>query len=297
MAVREIDKALVTQFADMVHVQAQQMNARLRPFVPILKMDGDVFAYDGIGSVEAREIVGRLQPAEFQDIEHTRRKIVRRRFYVNLAIDQMDVEGALIDPQSQYAAACARAIERVFDRVVVESMFATVYTGREFGTSVDFATDGGLTVDATAGLTYEKLLEAKENFIDNDVGTDMNERIIMGLTGEEHTALMKEAELISGDYSRQFVVDKGEIQQALGIEIVKFAGNAPQPVINVNGSNVRSNFVISTRGMVVGMGRDMTIKVQDRTDYVDTTQVQVTIVLGAVRTEGKLVQKLTTTAT
>ena len=297
--VREIDKSMVTQFADMMHVKAQQIQARLRPYVQIIQMTGDVFAYDGIGSVEAREVVGRLQPAEFQDVEHLRRKIRRRRFYLNLPIDDMDALATLIDPQSVYAATATRAMERVFDRVVAEEMFADVYTGRDFETTVTFTNDGGREVNATGGVTYETLLEAKENFIDDDVGTDLNESFVMGITGEEHTALMGEVELISGDYTRQFVVERGEIQSALGINLVKFAGNAPQPVLNVGstGAGERSCFIMSSRAMVVGMSRDWEIKVQERSDYIDTTQVQITMILGAVRTEGALIQRYKTTAT
>ena len=224
MANQTIDANLITQFSDMLHVKAQQIRARLRPFVRIKPMVGDLFAYDGLGDVEAREVAGRSQPTVFDDIEHLRRKIRRRRFVVTLPIDDMDVRAVLLNPESEYAAACIKAMERVFDRVGVEALFATVSTGRDFGTDVTFANDGGFTVDATAGFTYEKLLEIKQNFIDADVGNDLPETIVIGISGDEHTALMKETELTSGDFSRQFVIDKGEIIRAVGSEIIKFIG-------------------------------------------------------------------------
>ena len=114
MAGEQIDVALVTQFSDAVHVAAQQSKARMRPYVQIKQISGDVFAYDGLGSVEAAELLGRHQPVIFSDIDHKRRKISRRRFTVTLPIDASDVRGALINPQSDYAMACARAMERVF---------------------------------------------------------------------------------------------------------------------------------------------------------------------------------------
>lgn len=90
-----IDNLLITQFSDMLHVKAQQIRARLRPFVNIKPMVGDVFAYDGIGNVEAREVNGRVVPTQFDDIDHNRRKIRRRRFVVTLPIDASDVRGLL----------------------------------------------------------------------------------------------------------------------------------------------------------------------------------------------------------
>lgn len=294
MAGETIDVALVTQFSDAVHVAAQQSKARMRPYVQIKQISGDVFAYDGLGSVEAAELLGRHQPVIFSDIEHKRRKISRRRFTVTLPIDASDVRGALINPQSDYAMACARAMERVFDRIVVEALFADVYTGRNFETTVSFATDGGLTVTATGGLTYEKLLEINQNFIDNEVGNEVPVTKIMGIAGDEHTALMKETELISGDFSRQYVVDGGEIQKASGLGLVKFAGAIARPILSVSGG-VRSCFAMAQGAICVGMSKEMALSIEKRTDLVETTQVQIVFELGAVRTEGVLVQKVTTT--
>ena len=295
MAMESIDNALIIQFSDQVHNAAQQSKARLRPYVTMKQMKGDIFAYDGLGLAEASEIIGRHQPVVFSDIDHNRRKISRRRFALVLPIDASDVRGALVNPQSEYAMACARAMERVFDRIVIEALFATVLTGRDFETSVAFAADGGLTVDATAGVTYEKLLEANENFIDNEVGTDMPENFIMGISGEEHTALMKETELVSGDYSRQYVVDKGQMQVACGFEFKKFGGSIARPMLSVSAGNVRDCFVASKRGVCVGISKEMSVSIDKRPDLVETSQVQIVYELGAVRTEGLLVQKFQTT--
>lgn len=294
MAMETIDAHLVTQFSDMMHIKAQQIKARMRPYVEIKKMDGDNYAYDGLGDVEARELTGRFNQTVFDDIEHFRRKITRRRFVVTLPMDKHDIEGKLTDPQSQYATASLRAMERVFDRVVYDAMFADVQTGREFDTTVTFANDGGLTVNATGGLTYPKLLEIGQNFIDNEVGNDSPVDIVFGVSGDEHTAMMQLTQLTSGDYSREYVVDKGQIVQAVGMKVVKFGASARKPVLSVSGGT-RSCFAMATGGVCVGLSRNWEITVKDRPDYVDTKQIQIVGTLGSVRTEGKLVQKVTTT--
>lgn len=291
-----IDNALITQFSDTVHLKAQQIKARLRPYVSVIPMKGDNFAYDGLGTVEAREIVGRIQPVQFTDIEHLRRKIARRRFEVTIPIDSADVRGMLSDPKNRYATAIVAGIERRFDRLCVEAMFSDVLTGRDFDTRITAVQDGVKTVDATSGLTYEKLLEIKQNFIDADVGNDMPEKFFLGITGDEHTDLMSETKLISGDYSRSYVIDKGEIQNALGFDIIKYAGKAAKPMLDVNSSNVRSCFAASTRGIVVGISLTPKLDVSERKDYYETHQVQMIVEMGAVRTEGCLIQKVTTTA-
>lgn len=291
--VQTIDQALITEFSGMVHHEAQQLTSKLKPYCMLKQMSGDVFAYDGLGRVEARELVGRVNPATFDNIEHNRRKISRRRFVINLAVDSSDVRGALQSPDSEYAKAVAAGMNRQFDRVVQDAAFADVLTGRDFETAVTFANDGGLTVDATAGLTYEKLLEINQNFMDNDVDYDMGS--MLQITGDEHTALMGEIELISGDYTRDFNVEKGRIRTALGMDLVQFAASVSNPIIPV-ASSQRQLIAAAKDAFCVGVSKEMSISIKERDDYVETTQVQVVMEIGAVRTEGALVQKVSVTA-
>ena len=290
----EIDAALITQFSDMVHVRAQQMRSRLRQHFGIRKMTGDLWAYDGIGIVDATEQNERVAPVAFNSVEHNRRKISRRRFVITLPLDSSDVRAVLTNPQNDYSGVCIRAIERVFDRVGIQAAVASVYTGRDFGTTVTAATDGVVTVDASAGLTYEKLVEMRRRFVNAEVGNDMPETFLLLCTGDEEATLMQETALINSLYTRQSVVDKGELTRAVGFELVKYGGSVLYPMLAV-ASGVRTNIACSTRGLVYGMSLDLNLKIQERPDLVETTQIQAIIQLGAVRTEGVLVQKLSTT--
>lgn len=293
--VSSIDQALITEFSDMVHHQAQQMQSRLKPYTKIHQMSGDLWAYDGLGRVEAREVTGRNAPATFDDIQHNRRKVARRRFVINLPIDASDVRGALLNPESEYAKAVAAGMLRQYDRVIYQAAFADVLTGRDFATTVTATSDGVSVVDATAGLTYEKLLEIRQNFYDKDVGTDDNERIFLTIGGREHTNLMSETELTSGDFTRNFVVEKGKIASALGMDLVMLASSVQSPIIPA-ASSERQLLAASDRGIVLGVSKEMSIKIEDRPDLIETKQVQVICEIGAVRSEGALVQRVRVTA-
>lgn len=295
MAVQSIDQALITEFSDMVHHQAQQMQSRLKPYVKVQQMSGDLWAYDGLGRVEAREVQGRNAPATFDDIQHNRRRISRRRFVINLPIDASDVRGALLSPESEYAKAVAAGMLRQYDRVIYQAAFADVLTGRDFGTTVTATTDGVVVVDATAGLTYEKLLEVRQNFYDRDVGVDDNEQIYLTIGGREHTNLMSETELTSGDFTRNFVVEKGKIASALGMDLVMMASSVASPIIPAAASE-RQLLAASSRGIVLGVSKEMSIKIEERPDLIETKQVQVICEIGAVRSEGVLVQRVRVTA-
>lgn len=290
----EIDAALITQFSDSVHIKAQQMKSRLRPYFGVRKMSGDVWAYDGLGIVEASEQNARIAPVVFNSVDHLRRKITRRRFVVTLPLDSSDVRAVLTNPQNDYSGACTRAIERVYDRVGIQAALASVYTGRDFSTTVTASTDGVLTIDATAGFTYEKLVEIRRKFVNNEVGNDMPEKFLLLVTGDEESAFLQETTLINTLFTSQYVVDKGEVAKAAGFDVIKFGASVTNPLLNVS-SGTRNCIAASERGVVYGMSLDLSLKIQERADLVETTQIQAIIQIGAVRTEGVLVQQVNTT--
>lgn len=290
----QIETAQVIQFSSAVHVAAQQMKARFAPLFQVKQLTGKQMAYDGVGSIEAQEINGRFNRVTFSDFQITRRKIGRRRFSLSLPIDADDESKVLVNQEAEYSQACVLSMARVYDRIGTEAALATVYTGEDMDTAVTFASDGGATVTATGGITYENLLTIIQNFIDSDVGNDMMEDFVFCVSGDEHTALMKELELTSGDYVRDYNVEKGSIQNAVGMKLIKFAANATNPMLTVS-AGVRSCIAMSTRGLCYAMPKQFEVLVQDRSDLVQTRQVQVNWTLGAVRTEGVLVQKVITT--
>ena len=295
MPMESISTQLITQFSDMMHIKAQQMVSRFRPYVEIRPMKGDAMAYDGLGTVEAREIVDRFSQVIFDDLEHFRRKISRQEFGIALPFDRYDLEARLTDPSSDYARLAVMAMERVFDRVCYAALFASVNYGRNFENTVSATTDGVLTVNANAGLTLASILGVKQNFIDGEVATEaIDSRCLIGISGEEHTTLMQIQQLTNSQYTNQMAIEKGRMINVLGMDIVIFGQNVKLPVLPVV-AGIRQNFAMAQGGLCVGMVRDWDVTIENRTELWNTKQVKITGALGAVRTEGKLVQLLTTT--
>lgn len=294
MAFESVDNRLVTQFNAMIHVVQQQSQSRFRPWAEEMEFKGDNMAYDSLGDIEARELTGRFNKVIFDDIEFQRRKITKRRFGVTLPVDKYDLEGMLTDPKGALASAALKAMERQYDRVFYAALGADILTGREFGTTVTAATDGVLTVNANAGLTQLKGLEIRQNFIDNEVGNDIPVDIAWTISGDEHTALINLATLSSRDYTREVPLDKGVIDRAYGMSLIAFGNSARNPVLQVSGG-VRTGYAFARGAVAMAIARNWEVNVEKRNDIYDTWQVQVVGVLGGVRTEGKLVQKVTTT--
>lgn len=287
------DTVQITEFNAAMDVQEQQMTSRLTPYVIRKQISGDDFAYDGLTEVQAYHANGRNPDISPVEAQFTRRKMSRDRVVVTLLVDDKDVRGMLTDPQSELARLCIAAVERETDRVIYDAISATVYTGRNFGTSVSYSSDGVTSVDATSGFTYEKLLEIRANFIDAEVGNQGQVPIAIGISGDEHTDLMSEVELTSSDYTTQYVIQKGIITQALGMDLVAFgAGSSVTDPILETVSSERISFALASRGVALGVSLDRKVEVKDYPTKIETKIINVIKEIGAVRTQGVRVQRV-----
>ena len=223
-----IDQALVTQFSDMVFSQAQQMESRLSPVCETVQVTGKDYAVERLDKVEAIEITTRHADTVAQDIAHSRRQLAMREFRTTILLDEFDDISTLIDPQRGYAKHIAAAMYRQKDRIISGSAFADVRSGRNFGSTIQFGDDDGLTVAAsvgdTTGLNYDKLLAVQQNFIDNNVGVEAPEDVYLLMTGQQNTNVMNEIELTSGDFTREYAVESGKLMGGAGLKIIHFSG-------------------------------------------------------------------------
>ena len=294
---QQVDAALAIQFADQVHTNGQQMKSRLRDRVQIVPMSTNDMSVDTLDSIGAVEITARHQKTQGQDIVHGRRRLRMREFRCTIYLDRKDEASVIIQPERNYAMSVARAMYRQFDRMVAEAALADVYTGKDMTTLVTAASDGVRTVDATAGSTYDKLLEVQQNFMAYEIGTEIEETVTLCVSEEENTDFLQEVKLTSGDYSRDYSQANGKITNAAGIELKFFGGRVTNPILAVNASNVRSCFAFAESGIQVGLAVDTEVEVTKRGDLNGTKQVQAVLMMGAVRKEGARVQKFTTTRT
>lgn len=291
-----ISDVLRTEFANTVYELTQQTSARLRGVVEIEQITSEEKMFPRIGNVEVQQLNERFAEITPADILWDNRRLSATRVGVPLFVDEWDAERMLADPKSILAKRAAQALERNLDRVIIGAATATVYTGRQGTVPLTAASDGVVTVDATQGFVYETLLQIDANFQAYEVGTDMPVRKYLLVSEQEHQAMMKEAELISGDFSRQYVVEKGEITRVLDMEVIKFGSKVPIPMLPVT-NGVRQCLAIAMGGIKVGITRNWDIKVKDRNDRWDTIQVLASGIVGGTRMEGVRVQIVNTTAT
>lgn len=279
------DTVQITEFSATLDVKEQQMTSRLLPFVERLSISGDNFAYDGITEVQSYRANGRNPEIQPSSAAFLRRKLSRERVVVTLEVDDRDVRGMLTNPEGKLAELCIAAVERETDRIIYDAMFDTVYTGRNFATSIAYTSDGVTSIDATGAFTYEKLLEIRATFMDYEVGNSGMLPIVIGISGDEHTDLMSEVELTSGDYSKQYAIEKGVIKEALGMGLIPFGAGVTDPILETVSAE-RISFAMTPKAVALGISLDRKVEVKDNPLKVETKIINVIKELGAVRTQG-----------
>lgn len=297
MAQDTVSNFYVEMYKENVRLTASQTRSRLESICEIIPNEqAERGYYDTLGIASSRKITQRFAQVQFQSLAHGRRKVFKEEYSIEIPVAERDIESILADPKSKYIQRGVEEMNRRKDRVILAAALAPVYTGDAGQTLLTAAADGVLTVNATAGLTYAKIQEANTNFIDNEVGNETPVRKILPIAGDEHQAIMNITNFISGDFTRNKPVDDGYVDQVSGIDLIKFGANAnnSNPIIPVVGG-VRNSAVIAQGGVGLWVSRDISVEVEKRTDLIKTWQIIITMVLGAVRTEGVYVQAFNTT--
>jgi hypothetical protein len=287
-----IEDHWINTFSDTVYKLTTQTAAKLRPVVDFEPLMGQKKFFDRVGSAEVQNLNARHPEIIPSDLLWDRRMVTSDRKGVAFFTDQRDIQRVLTDPKSIYAQRAAEALERDLDRCIYAAFDATVYTGQNGTTSVSAGTDGVQTVTATSGFTYDTLLEIDANFQKYEID---NIRKFLVISDQEHTQLMKEAELINRDFTDRAVVDNGQLTRVMDFEIIRFGSAMATPMLSV-ASSVRKCFAVAQGAVKVGMPGTWDIKWQPRNDRWDTDQLLARGERGAVRMEGSRIQIVNTTA-
>lgn len=299
-----IDQAALLQFEANFLSLAQQRNTKLgaSKAVKYLTPKGKTNNMARIGSLELVEVSTRNPDKQYGDYALDNRRFTKRRFTRTITVDDFyDINELIKNPTSDIVSELVNAKNRVIDRIVVEQALGAVLTGAPDAAAVSTsaATDGVITVDATGGLTYEKIQAITQSFINNSLDLEMFSNSIVCLTGKENTALMGEAEFIDNDYISGRPVEKGIQTEAGMYGIVSFAGSE-NGGITVNNpilpeiSTTRSCAVLAPDSVAVSMEVE-TLEVVKSPLKVKSWDITISILINAMRTEGVRVQKLTTT--
>jgi hypothetical protein len=298
-----IEQAALLNFKNSFHELAQQKSSELENSGAIIYLPskGKTNMMARIGRLELTEVNTRNPDKQYSDYAVDNRQFTKRRFTKTVQIDaKYDINELLKDPTSDIMKQLVNGTQRLKDRIALQAAVGNVLVGAPDATptSISAATDGVVTVAATGGVTYDKILEITENFINNDVPMDSFKGSMICLTGKEHTALMSEVEFINNDYMNGDTVNNGVLNNAGMYKVKRFAGSkSGLTVVNPmlpEVSTTRTNVVLApgSIAMAIEIGDMSVTKSALKVNSFDiTTDVWV----NAMRTEGALVQLFTST--
>ena len=299
-----IDQAALQNFQDSFHELAQQTKSRLvaSRAIKFMPSKGKTNNMARMGRVELTEVNTRNPDKQYGDYNVDNRQFSKRRFTKTIVIDaKHDINELIKDPTSDILKQLNNAKERVIDRIAVAAAVGAVLTGApdEAPTSTSAATDGVLTVTATSGFVYATVQAISQNYINNDVPYEAWSGATTCVTGKENTDLMGETEFINSQYISGRVVEKGVMDKAGAFRVELFAGSVNGGITVVNpilpeGASTRSCVVLAPESIAMAMEL-AGLGVEKSGTKVNSFDITIDFWINAMRTEGVLVQIVTTT--
>ena len=269
----QITTAFVQQYSANIQMLSQQMGSLLRDKVRVESVVGKNAFFDQVGSVTAQLRTSRHADTPQLDTPHSRRRLSLADYEFADLIDQQDKVRLLIDPTSSYAQAAAMAMGRAMDDVIISAALGTASTG-ETGTGTETVQTG--VVKGTSGLTVAKLISAKDLLDKADVDPSIPRHIIVG--PEQLGNLLGDSEVTSSDFNTVKALVRGELDSYLGF---KFTVSNRLPKTG----NDRTCIAYAQDGLLLGIGKDISARIDERADKSYATQVYYCQTIGATRME------------
>ena len=191
-------------------------------------------------------------------------------------IDNADRLKTLIDPTSSYALAAAYAMGRAMDDEIIAAISGTAYTGETGSTATALPASQKITEASTGGLTLDKLRNAKQILDLADVDPSLPRHMVISPKGLSD--LLNNTTITSSDYNTIKALVQGELNTFMGFNFI--VSNRLSIA-----SNKRLNLAFVGDGVKLALGQDVVTRIDERADKGYSTQVYVSMSMGAVRME------------
>jgi len=274
----QITTAFVEQYSANIQMLSQQMGSLLRDAVRNESVVGKDAYFDQIGKVTAILKTSRHSDTPQIDTPHSRRRVSLADYEFADLIDQQDKVRLLIDPTSSYAKAAAYAMGRAMDDVIIAAALGSANTGVSGGTAVELPA-GNIVAAALGGtgMNIEKLASAKNILDSGDVDPSIKRHIIVSPT--EIQDLLNNTTVTSSDFNTVKALVQGEIDSFMG-----FKFHVSNRLVDNGASNTQC-IAFAEDGILLGVGKDVTARIDERSDKSYATQVYYCQTIGATRME------------
>jgi hypothetical protein len=293
-----ITTAFKQQFHDTFIHALQQKESRFQGRVMDRGMiGGSSFTTNNLGLVEAREVTGRYQDKQAQDVAHETRIAYMADFDIGpLVVDGFDLAKLVADPTFKYSELLVAAANRRKDRTIYRACLDGSLTRTTEGGAVSSTAlpAGQIILAGATGFTKAKILQTVALFRANEADAMNGENLFIAYNSTMVRQLLNDTTLTSADFMATKMLQAGQVAENwCGFTWV------PYELLDVGagGGTDRRTVAWAQSGIQFGTGIDV------RTD-VDTnknkrghpTEVYGWLSLGATRQDEKKVVAIDFTA-
>lgn len=283
-----VEQARVLQFrANVIHLFQQMGTAKLRGTFREETLTGKAHFFERLGTEAAVLKSARHADTVILDPAHSRRMVVPADYVWNALVDQQDKIRLLIDPNSEYAIACANALQRAIDDAYIAAFTADAASGESGGTAVTFASEAAGDVDVSAGVaTTAQILAIKKVLDDGEVPAEDRYLVYKPALVTQLLAASSAPLAASSDYNTVKALVQGSLDTWVGF---KWIMSTRVPL--AAGTDYYC-FAWQKSAMGGVFAKDVTARMSERADKDYAVQTYGCLTLGATRLQGAGVYRL-----
>jgi hypothetical protein len=287
MSLTQIPEHFQTQFGDNWTHVLQQKESRLSGKVRRETINGKERTFSRLGKSKMRLITTRNGTTIPSDTALAKRWCRLKGYDEVTYIDEFDsvMLGTLPAPQSEHVQSHAMAALRQFDETIVAGLEGTSYIGESGTTAVDLGSGQKVAVDyvtsgvaANSGLTLGKLTRAK--YILDKAEVPAEGRTLAHTAKQLQDLLVNVVEVKSSDYNNVKALVDGNVNRFMGFDFVMLE------LLTLDAAtDIRTCIAFHRDSIVLGVGSDKKVKIDERADLSHTIQVRTTLLIGSARLE------------
>jgi len=283
----------------------QQRETRLFGGFAEVTVEGKQMYIDGIAPVDYR--IDNSYNAASQGVaaNYFRRKLNTDRMIIEVDYDEHWFRKTTSsNPSALITQEMMNASYRFLDKVGIDASVASVYYGEYGATELTFANDGGITIDATGGITIDLLRKINHRFTGTEVvGPNGMNNVKFVITEDEQYDMGGITQLTSWQFQAVYpsnamgAANESGYGRQLGMQNVTFGAQAATGKMLAEASAVRDCLALANNAMVYGMASDgINFEIIPLSETkISTIRLRLTLTAGAVRTNGNNVIKFQTT--
>jgi len=278
-----MDTIFVDAYNAMLHHLADQNGSKLKGIFMEETAKGDLHFFDRIGNSTVSEITEVGSDIVHQNSEFTRRGAVLKGYDTSELVFDIDKLKMLVDPTNDIVRKITNAMDRNFDRTIINAILGDAIVGHVGGSTQGFDTSNQQVAHGGTGLSPAKIAEALKKFELADVDTDRSDLfLLVDPRGKED--FMAIASLTSVDYQNSKILTGKQMPSYRGINMI----STNQMPAHTTGSVYRA-LLVTGDAVKIARGMNKKLDITVRKDLRDQpVQIYAKEYFGAVRIEESL---------